>query len=163
MHEYKLAHGPLGVLMSFGYVLATAATLYLQKVMGALGLSVVTISIYAVLMVIDFMTGMWKARRLGQPITSKLAKEGFYEKAVAILGLVTMALVLKLAGVNSATLVNVFMTIGALIEAYSIFGNLISIRTREPIAEQDAMTFVMTTARKRIYSYIKRLTKDEKA
>jgi phage-related holin len=161
--EHKLDTGPLGFVMSLGYAFATIAALYLEKVLGSLGLSVYTIGLYAFLMAIDFITGIWKARRLGEVISSQAAKEGFYEKAVTILCLVTMAAVLKVAGVNSASLVNVFMTIGALIEAYSIFGNLISIRTRLPVAEQDALTYVMRSARKKLFDWLKKLLKTDDA
>lgn len=155
----KIMHGPAGFAMSLSYFIATAATVYLEKVLGFLHLSLISCSILTVLMVIDFITGIWKSKRLQIPITSKTAKEGFYEKAVTLIALLTLALVIRLAGIPTAAFINVIMVIGALIEAYSIFGNLVSIRTRKPVTEQDALTFALKTAQHKLWRWIKYLSK----
>lgn len=100
------------------------------------------IMLLSVLLVIDYFTGLHKAKTLGHSITSNKMKYGVVSKMLLLLIPIVIAIGAKGVGAdfNIALIVGLNMLIAS--EVYSIIGNIYSSRTKEEFPEWDAVAMI---------------------
>lgn len=124
---------------------ATAKALYnfcvicLAGFLTWIGLDTQVFSIFAILLLIDYITGVGKAQRLGHAITSNRMKYGVVSKMSLIVIPLTLAIAAKGMKVDAENILFTGMNILIISEAYSIVGNIYSIRTKEELPEYDVL------------------------
>lgn len=99
-------------------------------------------TIFALLLVIDYITGLWKAKILGHSITSNKMKYGLVSKLSLIIIPIVIAMGAKALGADSHYVLTSGMYILILSEVYSIIGNVYSARTKEEFPEYDALAMI---------------------
>ena len=99
-------------------------------------------ALYALLLVIDYITGLLKALRLKQHIKSNIMKYGILSKLILLLIPLTLLITAKIVGVDIESLVKVSINILALSELYSIISNLYSYRTAKELPEYDVLSLL---------------------
>lgn len=97
---------------------------------------------FAILLGIDYITGVWKAKALGHSITSNKMKYGLISKFSLILIPLVLALAAKGLQMEAHDILLVGMNILILSETYSIIGNIYSIRTKQELPEYDAVAMI---------------------
>jgi len=103
------------------------------------GLDVEVFSVFAVLLIFDYVTGVGKAKRLGHAITSNKMKYGVVSKLSLLIIPLTLGLAAKGMKMEAENVLYVGMNILILSEVYSIIGNTYSIRTKEELPEYDVL------------------------
>lgn len=135
-----------------GGMVAIASTL------SYLGLNKEAFTIFGYLLLIDYITGVLKAKTLGECITSNKMKYGVISKFSLVLIPLVLALAAKSLHGDAENMLYVGMNILILSETYSIIGNIYTIRTREKLPEWDAVAALGH----KIRSVLIRLSGDEK-
>lgn len=97
---------------------------------------------FAVLLVIDYITGLYKAKILGHSITSNKMKYGCISKMLLILVPIVLAIGAKSVGADMDKALIVGINILIISEIYSIIGNIYSARTKEEFPEWDAVAMI---------------------
>lgn len=122
-----------------------------------LGFSVEVTSIFVSLMMLDVFTGVIRAYTLdgGRAIRSSIGTRGILAKVLLITALFSVALASKAVGIEAAPLANGAMNVLILSELYSILGNIRSIKTKQPKAEFDAVTWMLTQVKTLLEKTIK--------
>jgi len=103
------------------------------------GVDVEVFSVFSVLLMFDYVTGVGKAHRLGHSITSNKMKYGVISKISLIIIPLTLAIAAKGVKMDAENILFVSMNILILSEVYSIIGNTYSIRTKEELPEYDVL------------------------
>ena len=104
-----------------------------------LGLDVMAFTALGYLLLIDYVTGVLKARALGHRITSNKMKYGIASKFSLVFLPFALAITAKAMGAQASTFLYVGMNILILSELYSIIGNIYALRTHEELPEWDAV------------------------
>ncbi len=104
-----------------------------------LGLNAESFFLFAMLLLIDYITGVAKALRLNQCITSNRMKYGILSKLSLLLIPLVLAIGAKAVGADFQTVLLVGVNILVLSEVYSIIGNIYSIRTKDELPEYDVV------------------------
>lgn len=99
-------------------------------------------TLFALLLIIDYITGLAKAKTLGHSITSNKMKYGLISKLSLIIVPLVVAMGAKALGADSHYVLTSGMYILILSEVYSIIGNVYSARTREEFPEYDALAMI---------------------
>ncbi len=99
-------------------------------------------TLFALLLIIDYITGLTKAKTLGQTITSNKMKYGLISKLSLIIVPLVVAMGAKALGADSHYILSSGMYILILSEVYSIIGNIYSTRTKEEFPEYDALAMI---------------------
>lgn len=99
-------------------------------------------TLFAILLVIDYITGLWKAKTLEYSITSNKMKYGLVSKLSLIIVPIVVAMGAKALGADSHYVLNSGMYILILSEVYSIIGNIYSTRTKQEFPEYDALAAI---------------------
>ena len=99
-------------------------------------------ALFALLLVIDYITGLAKAKTLGHSITSNKMKYGLISKLSLIIVPLVVAMGAKALGADSHYVLTSGMYILILSEVYSIIGNIYSARTKEEFPEYDALAMI---------------------
>ena len=99
-------------------------------------------TLFALLLVIDYITGLAKAKTLGHSITSNKMKYGLISKLSLIIVPLVVAMGAKALGADSHYVLTSGMYILILSEVYSIIGNIYSARTKEEFPEYDALSMI---------------------
>lgn len=107
-----------------------------------LGLNGEAFFLFSMLLIIDYMTGVAKAYRLGHCITSNKMKYGVLSKLSLLLIPVVLAIGAKAVGADFKTVLMVGINILVLSEIYSIIGNIYSIRTKDELPEYDVVAML---------------------
>lgn len=97
---------------------------------------------FAVLLVVDYITGLYKARILGHSITSNKMKYGCISKLLLLLIPIVLAIGAKSVGADMDKALTVGINILIISEIYSIIGNIYSARTKEEFPEWDAVAMI---------------------
>ena len=111
------------------------------------GLPAEPAAILAVLMCVDFVAGVSRARVLGEPVTSHRIKVGTISKCGVMTVPLVMALTAKGLGVDFNWLVGWSISVLILSESYSIIANVYTIRTGESAPEWDAVSLILSKIR----------------
>ena len=99
-------------------------------------------TLFAILLIIDYLTGIMKAKVLCIAITSNKMKYGVISKLSLLLIPITIAIGAKAVGADSHHILLAGMYILIFSEVYSIIGNIYSIRTKEELPEYDAVSVI---------------------
>lgn len=97
---------------------------------------------FAVLLIIDYITGLYKAKILGHSITSNKMKYGCISKMLLILVPIVLAIGAKSVGADMDKALIVGINILIISEIYSIIGNIYSARTKQEFPEWDAVAMI---------------------
>lgn len=132
----------------FSHSTDVGIALFIGSTFGYFGLNAEAIGLYATLLVIDFVTGVLKAHKLQQPITSSIGIKGMLGKAQMLILPFSLAILFKIACIDgTAILVSIVATL-AVFEVYSIIGNIHSYNTGETVTELEATTYLMKVVKK---------------
>ena len=117
-----------------------------------LGLNPQAITVFAVLMIIDVVTGIIRAAIVlgGQSVRSSILKRGLLAKLLVLTALFSVALSGKGLGFDVSHLVQAAVNVLILGELYSILGNVHSVRTGNQKVEFDAVAFLLTRVKELI-------------
>ena len=130
------------------FIFFSVAGIY-ATAMAYLGIDKEAFMLFAVLLLVDYLTGLIKARRLGHSITSNKMKYGIFSKFVLILIPLMMAVLAKIIGAQNYDMVLYMgMNILAISEFYSIVGNIYSIRTKKELPEYDVVASIGNKVRR---------------
>ena len=111
------------------------------------GLPAEPAAILAVLMCVDFVAGVSRARVIGEPVTSHRIKVGTISKCGVITVPLVMALTAKGLGADFNWIVNWTISVLILSESYSIIANVYTIRTGKIAPEWDAISLILSKIR----------------
>lgn len=109
--------------------------------------------ILAVLLGIDFFTGITKVFILKGHLRSYRAIAGMLTKGSILLLVMTLALMAKGLNLDFKFYISLFISVLIISETYSVFGNVYAIKTGEEIEEFDAVAMAI----KRVRVVIERL------
>ena len=107
-----------------------------------LGISGEAFLLSAILLLIDYLTGLAKARALKHSITSNHMKYGIISKFSLLLIPLVLAIAAKAVSADFSYVLIVGINILVLSEVYSIVGNIYSVRTKEELPEYDAVAMI---------------------
>ena len=99
-------------------------------------------TLFSILLIIDYLTGLTKAKTLQVSITSNKMKYGLISKLSLLIIPIILAIGAKATGADYHYVLLSGMYILILSEVYSIIGNVYSIRTREELPEYDAVAML---------------------
>ena len=111
------------------------------------GLPAEPAAILAVLMCIDFVSGISRAHALGEPVTSHRMKVGAVSKCGVLTIPLVMALTAKGLGADFNWLVSWTVSVFILSETYSIIANIYAAKTGVIMPEFDAVSAVLKKVR----------------
>lgn len=114
----------------------------LSGVLAYLEISQEPFTIFAILLVIDYITGVWKAKTLGISITSNKMKYGLISKLSLLIIPIVLAMGAKATGADYHYILLSGMYILVLSEVYSIIGNVYCMNTGEELPEYDAVAML---------------------
>lgn len=114
----------------------------LSGVLAYLEISQEPFTIFAILLVIDYITGVWKAKTLGISITSNKMKYGLISKLSLLIIPIVLAMGAKATGADYHYILLSGMYILILSEIYSIIGNVYCMNTGEELPEYDAVAML---------------------
>ena len=99
-------------------------------------------ALFAILLMIDYVTGLVKAQALNISITSNKMKYGIISKLSLLFIPIVLAIAAKAVGVDSHYILMSGINILIISEVYSIIGNIYSTRTKEELPEYDAVAMI---------------------
>lgn len=102
-----------------------------------LGLDKEAILFFAVLLLIDYITGLGKALAIKESITSNKMKYGILSKLSLLIIPITVAIAGKSVNVDMTYIIYASMNVLVLSEVYSIIANIYSMRTHKELPEFD--------------------------
>ena len=108
------------------------------------GLPAEPAAILAVLMCIDFVAGVSRARTLGEAVTSHRMKVGAISKCGVLTVPLVMALTAKGLGSDFTWLVQWTVSVFILSETYSIIANIYAMKTGKEAPEWDIMSVLLS-------------------
>jgi len=130
-------------LQSNEYVLLF--TIFLSNIAGILTYLKIPIepfSLLALLIVIDFITGIWKAHSLGLQITSHKAKYGIVSKFSLLFIPIVMAIGARAIGQDGGEFFTYGLNLLIVSEMYSAISNIYCLRTKQELPEWDAISLI---------------------
>jgi len=122
-----------------------AFTIFLANLAGVLtylGVPIEPFSLLAFLIMIDFITGVWKAHSLGVEVTSNKAKYGVLSKFSLLIIPIVMGAGARALGQNSTEFFVYGLNLLIVSEVYSTIGNIYSLRTKQELPEWDAISLI---------------------
>ncbi len=114
----------------------------LSSFMVWVGVDVEAFTMFSILLMIDYITGLMKARAINESITSNRMKYGIASKLSLIIIPVALAISGKAMSMDLSSIVFVSMNILVLSELYSIVGNVYAIRNKEELPEYDVVSII---------------------
>ena len=124
-------------------LILNTALLPFASLIAALGLDVTKFVILSFLMELDLVTGTTKAYVRKEDITSRRLSAGFLSKVMVLLIPLTVAIMAKGLEVDMRWLVTFTISILIVAEAYSVVGNIYTIKTGETVKEIDAVSAIV--------------------
>ncbi len=121
-------------------------------------LDATVISMYALLLVIDIVTGVLKAIRLGRKPTSKAFLIGIMAKLTFLLIPITIAVAAKGIGLDLTSFVTTVIAALILNEVYSTIANIYTINTGKEAEEFDVLSKILSFIR----DFISRMLDDKR-
>ena len=114
----------------------------------------------ALVMLLDIITAVLMWLRVDPlRIRSRVLKQGLTEKFTSLIPAIIVFIVLFAIDKEAAPLINGYLTILLIAEAYSAISNAHNAYLREVKQEFDAVSAVLTALRKRIYNLLQKLIK----
>lgn len=127
----------------------------LASAVSYLHIDIEKISILAVLMTLDMLTGFIKAWMLAQDITSRRLLAGFLSKIMVLLVPFSVALMAKGIGIEMCNFIVFCISILIVAEAYSVIGNVHTIKTGKEVREIDAISAIVKYIGKTLESMLR--------
>lgn len=124
------------------FVLNTALIPF-ASLIAFLGLDVTKLAILSLLMLFDLFTGVVKAYVRKEDVTSRRLSAGFLSKIMMLLIPLTVALMAKGMDIDMRWFVTFTVSILIVAEAYSVVGNVYTIKTGEAVKEIDAVSAIV--------------------
>lgn len=122
-------------------------------VLNYVGLKEEVYFIYCLLLIIDYVTGVGRAYRLGIKITSKEMRIGMISKMSLLTVPIILGLGFKVVGADGARALEIGMIILSLSEVYSSISNIHAIKTTKDLPEFDALASLARWLKSRIMLY----------
>ena len=119
-----------------------------------LGLDVNKLFILSFLMFLDLTTGATKAYFSKEPITSSRLSAGILSKIMLLIIPLTIALMAKGVDMDLVWLVSFTVSILIVAEAYSVVGNIYTIKTGETVKEIDAVSAIVKALRRVLENFL---------
>ena len=135
--ELKLVEAMVSIKLLYNLFIVFTAS-----ILTFLGLNAETFFLFSLLLFFDFITGIGKARALGQNITSDKMKYGIISKMSLVVIPLVLGIAAKAMQMPSGNILFIGMNILILSEAYSIIGNVYAIRTKDELPEYDALALL---------------------
>jgi phage-related holin len=110
----------------------------------------------AFLVLIDWITGVWKSVAIGEPIESRYGTVGFLSKCTILLAPLTVAYVGRGVGVDVSLLVTFMFSALVVNEGYSALSNLSMIHLKKELPEWSALEIMFGEIQKFMLSILKR-------
>jgi phage-related holin len=158
MNDIQIDTTSWGWTKSVGYAVAILIGNFLTSINVTLDL-VITLT---VLMVLDWLTGMLKAHKVGIPITSKRSNKGLMEKSILLFIPLVIAFVAKAIGIPLGITVKTIFSMLIVAELYSLLGNCYAIYTGQNQKEYDAVTAVLLYIKDSIRKVLKGIMEEDK-
>ena len=120
-------------------------TVFLANIAGLLtylNIPIEPFSLLAVLIVIDFITGVWKAHSLGLQVTSHKAKYGVVSKFSLLVIPIVMSIGARAIGQNGSDFFTYGLNLLIVSEVYSTISNIYCLRTKQELPEWDAISLI---------------------
>lgn len=125
--------------MSFVYNTVVATLAY---IMMYTGMAVEPAVILAILMFIDFISGITKAWAVGEEISSAKMKAGAAGKLLLLMIPLVLSLAAKGMGVQWTWIIAWCVNVMILSEAYSFISNVYAIKTKQSLPEWDVVAMI---------------------
>lgn len=135
------------------YVIYNTIVTAIATIMVYLDIDKEAFGLFATLLFIDYITGIWKARTLGEKITSNKMKYGIISKFILIFIPIVFAIGTKALHQQGDSVLFVGLNILVLSEVYSILGNIYTVRTKEELPEVDAVAAIGQAIRKKLTKF----------
>ncbi|WP_164968943.1 MULTISPECIES: phage holin family protein [Arcobacteraceae] len=119
------------------------------------------LSILIVFMLLDFVTGMMKSRKLCKRITRYKFEIGAYMKFITLLLPFLFAFTAKGVGYKVDDFISFVIGTFIVIEFYSIIGNAYTIRTGKELEDKDFLSFALLMIRNKTEENLNRKFKDK--
>lgn len=115
-----------------------------------IGLEYDAFSAFALLMLIDVITGVLAAARVNgwRSITSRRLSFGLISKLLLLIIPITIALAGRASGVDIDSVVNTAFFVLTISELYSVIGNIQTVKTGVRIPEFDAISIILASIRR---------------
>lgn len=134
-------------------VVFNLCVMHLSFMMTYLGINGESFLLFSILLIMDYITGVLKAKALKHSITSNKMKYGIISKLSLLFIPVTLAIGAKAVGADFATVLLVGINILVVSEVYSIIGNFYAMRTQEELPEYDAVAMIGKKIRNVLLKY----------
>lgn len=125
----------------------------LATVLNYVGLDKEVYFIYCLLLIIDYVTGIGRAYRLGISITSREMRIGMISKMSLLTVPIILGLGFKVVGADGAKALEIGMIILSLSEVYSSISNIHAIKTTKDLPEFDALASLARWLKSKIMLY----------
>lgn len=156
LHNLNIDTTVMGWVKSATYFIAmcvTAAINYIET-------DHVLIYTLTFLMVLDWITGVIKAKQLNVKVTSKRSNKGIIEKLMLLVIPVAIAVTLKAVNVPIGVTMRAAFSLLTVAELFSVISNAYCIYTRTDIQEYDAVSAVIKFMRASIMKALKGFLED---
>lgn len=125
-----------------GKVFFNSLLLATSTFMFYLGIDVEAFTMFSVLLVVDYATGLMKARAINESITSNKMKYGVASKLSLIIIPIVLAVGGKAMYIDITNVIFVSVNLLVLSELYSIISNVYAVRTKEELPEYDVVSII---------------------
>lgn len=156
MRQDTIDTSVLGWIKTFVYILAV----YVGNALTYINVDSSLFVGLSIMMVLDWITGVFKSRSLGITISSKRAERGILEKSALLIIPLSIAYVAKIINIPLGVTIKTMFSLLIVAELYSIIGNCYCIYTGEDHKEYDAVTAVLKYVRNAIRKPLSKLLKD---
>jgi len=131
-----------------GMIVYNGSAIAVSSLFVYLGLDKQAIFLFALLLSIDYITGLGKAISINESITSNKMKYGLLSKLSLLIIPITIAIGAKIANTDLTSIIYVGINILVVSEVYSIIANIHAIRTHEELPEFDVTRILARRIRK---------------
>lgn len=145
----------LGWLKFLFYIVACSVGIGLDYI----GVERVLVYTLTGLMLMDWLTGILKAWKLGVVISSKKSNKGLVEKFALLLIPIAIGITLKVVGIPIGITIKGCFSLLCVAELYSLIGNCYCIYTGEEQKEYDAASAIIKYLRNKILNVVKAMLK----
>lgn len=129
------------------------STLAISSFLAFIGIDAALFFWFAMLLIMDYVTGLFKAYAINESITSNKMKYGIVSKLSIVIIPVALAIGAKALGADFDSILKVGMTMLILSEIYSIISNVYAIRYNIELPEYDVLAIIGKRIRHMLLNY----------
>jgi len=138
----------LNMVLVFLAGMVTFTLGHLSHLLNYIDLSPLAISMFSVLILIDYFTGIRKSKVLGENISSHKMKYGILSKVYLLIVPLSFAFAGKASPFDLSFVISTSLFLLVLSEMYSILGNVYTVRTGEELPEWEVLSIMAKNIRK---------------